>query len=199
MERKAMMKMIGIFTGKQRDYNIQVLTLLYDNEPMSDWKLTAKVRSDKERRSLHPTINKRLRELEKKGYVRRKDKKWYLLLKGILAVLLIQKKPKAWNPKWKEIFEKEIEAGEKESVPLLRKFGISEENIHPIMKGLGLTFDNFDSWVEFSKKVKALMEIGMINFDVAKVSTMFLQVLLETNTSEQLSNILKPDGRINSA
>ena len=69
MERKAIMNNIGIFSGKQKDYNVLLLTLLYDDGPLTAWELTAKVRRV-ERRSLHSTFNKRLRSLEKKGYVR---------------------------------------------------------------------------------------------------------------------------------
>lgn len=192
MERKAMMKMIGIFTGKQKDYNTQILNILYDNEPMSDWKMTAKVKSDKERRSLHPTINKRLRELEKKGYVRKKDSKWYLRNKGILAVLLVQKEPKEWNPKWKEISENEMKTGEEESAPLLEKFGIPKEAIQPAMKRIGLTLDKFETWEEFSEKVKSLMEIGMINLDVISFSSVFVLILQQTKTPQQLLEIWKP-------
>ena len=94
------------------------MTLLYDNEPLSAWELTAKIRKVG-RQSLHATLNKRLRNLEKKGYVRRKERKWYLRFKGIIAVLLIQPEPKMWNPKWTELFKESVQ-------------GVSE-NIHPIL------------------------------------------------------------------
>jgi hypothetical protein len=108
MERKAIMKTIGIFTGKQKDYNVRALTLLYDNEPMTAWQLTAKM-TKVGKQSLHSTLNKRLRNLEKKGYLRRNDRKWFLSFKGIIAVLLIQPKPKMWNPIWTELFKKKSE------------------------------------------------------------------------------------------
>ena len=98
------MKTIGIFRGKQKDWNVRVLTLLYDNGPLTAWELTGKIRKIG-RQSLHATLNKRLRALEAKFYVRREDKKWILRLKGFIAVLLIQKEPRMWNPIWKEIFD----------------------------------------------------------------------------------------------
>jgi DNA-binding HxlR family transcriptional regulator len=67
MGRKAIMKILGILSGKQKEYNIKVLTLLYDNGPLSAWELTSKI-TDTGKVSLHATLNKRLRDLEKKGF-----------------------------------------------------------------------------------------------------------------------------------
>jgi hypothetical protein len=182
------MNTIGIFTGKQKEYNAQVLTLLYDNEPLSAWKLTAKIRNVG-RQSLHATLNKRLRILESKGYVRRKDRKWHLRFKGIIAVLLIQPKPKKWNSKWTEIFENNANAIEEYSTPFLN---VEKATLHNAIKSLGLCLDDFDTWVNLSKKAKTLMENGVINFDVVKEGTLLLLVFMEAMTVEQLSALFKP-------
>src|ERR1035437_1526682 len=98
------MKTLSILSGKQRVYNVRVLTLLYDSGPLSAWEITSKI-TKVGKVSLHATLNKRLRILEKKGYVHRIDRKWHLGFKGIIATLLILPNPKIWNPKWKEIFD----------------------------------------------------------------------------------------------
>jgi hypothetical protein len=188
MERKAISKTLGILSGRQKEYNTKVLTLLYDNEPLSAWELTAKIRKVG-RQSLHATLNKRLRALEKKGYVRRENRKWCLRFKGIIAVLLIQKTPKMWNLKWKEIFDNKAKTIEQHSAPLLEKFGLEKEDIHQAMKYLGLCLDDFDTWVGLSKKVKTLMENGVVNFDIIKEETLLGIIIMETMTAEQLSEI----------
>ena len=185
MERKAIKSKIGIFTGKQRDYNILLLTLLYNNGPLTAWELTAKVRKVG-RQSLHSTFNKRLRNLEKKGYLRRKARKWLLTFKGIIAVLLIQPEPKMWNSKWTELFKISAKNVEDYATPIL---GMDKTNVQNALKSLGLYLDDFDAWVGLSKKVKSLMEDGVINLDVIKEKTLLSIIIMETMTLEQLSDI----------
>ena len=192
------MRTLRIFEGKQRDYNIQALTLLYDNGPLSVWELTKKIPSARGRRqSLHATLNKRLRELEKKGYVRREDRKWYLRFKGIIALLLIMEKPRIWNPQWKEIFEHKAEIIESTSVPLLKRYGLTKENIHSARKRIGLNLDNLENWVELTKKAKSLMENGLLDFDVIKEETLFGLIVMETMSTEELSDIWNTDSETN--
>src|SRR5512139_3921040 len=105
------MKTIEIFTGKRATYDTALLTLLYDNEPLTAWELTSKM-TDTNKTSLHATLSKRLRSLEKEEYLRKKGKKWHLRIKGILAVLLLQKEPKIWNPNWTEIWKNETNSVE---------------------------------------------------------------------------------------
>lgn len=143
--------------------------------------------------SLHPTLNKRLRDLEKKGYIHRVEKKWHLNLKGVLAVLLIQKTPKIWSPKWKEIFDLKAKKVEEQSSPFLEKYGIKKENIGPALKRIGLCLDDFESWVGLSKTVKNMMEQGIINFDLIKESTLLGLIILETKSAEEISKIWDQD------
>jgi hypothetical protein len=190
MERKAIMKTLKVFSGKQKDYNLKALTLLYDNGPLTAWKLTAKIPCARGgRQSLHATLNKRLRQLEKKGYVRRENKKWYIGFKGIIAVLLIQKTPKKWNPEWKEVFDKRARIIEKESAPFLTKYGIPKVDIHSGLEHIGLTLDDFDAWVGLSKTAKSLIENGMMDFDVIKESTLMGLLIMESMTPLELSEI----------
>jgi predicted transcriptional regulator len=178
---------IGIFTGKQRVHNIQVLTILYDNEPLTAWELTAKL-TKTGKQSLHATLNKRLRSLEKKEYVRRRGKKWHLRYKGILAVLLIQRKPKMWNPKWTTVFEENAQVVAEQSAPLLR---VNKATTANGIKSLGLCLDDFDTWINLSKKAKEMMENGIINFDIIKDTSLLMLITKETMTIEQLSNLFK--------
>jgi hypothetical protein len=98
---------------------------LYDFGPLTAWELTAKIRKVG-RQSLHATLNKRLRNLEKKGYVRREERKWYLRFKGFLAVMVIQPKPKMWSPKWKEIYENKARTIGQYAEPYLKKYGLKK-------------------------------------------------------------------------
>jgi len=197
MERKAIMKTIGIFKGKQKDYNKATLTLLYDNGPLTAWELTSKM-TNVGKQSLHATLNKRLRDLEKKEYLQKYDKKWHLQFKGILAVLLIQPEPKMWNEKWKEVFDKKAKLIEQYSTPILKKFGMEKEDFHNAIRSLGLCLDNFNDWINFSKNVKQLMENGVINFDVIKEETLLGVIIMESMTLEELTGIWDADPETNS-
>lgn len=194
MERKAIMKTLRIFTGKQKDYNEAVLKLLFDNGPLSAWELTAKIPSARgARQSLHATLNKRLRALAKNYYIRRENTKWILRLKGFIAVLLIPRKPKMWNPVWKEIYESKAKIIEQNVSPLLKKYGLTEENFHAMRRRIGLSLDDFNAWVELSKKAKSLMENGLLDFDIIKEETLFGLLIMETMTTEQLADIWEPE------
>jgi hypothetical protein len=192
LERKAIMKKLTVFSGKEKVYSEKLLTLLYDNEPLTAWELAAKIRRTG-RQSLHATLSKRLRELEKKDYVKRTQTKWFLTLKGILAVLLIQKKPKPWNPKWTETYAEVVDGVEDAILPSMERYGLEKKHIHEAAKKLNLTLDDFDAWVELSNKAKEFMENGVINLDVIKQETLFGVLMLETKTMQQLSNIWEPE------
>jgi hypothetical protein len=179
------MKPVSVFNGKQKEHSEEVLTLLYDYGPMSAWEMAARLTRVGGRISLHATLNKRLRALEEKGYVQRENKKWYLLFKGIIAVLLFQKKPKVWNPIWKEIFDNKAKIIEQHLAPM---FGTQENNIHKTMKTLGLSLDDFDALVSLSKRIKTFMENG-IDFDTVKIETLLSLVALEyTDLNSLLEN-----------
>ena len=133
MERMAIMNTLGILSGKQKEYNIQILTTLYDNGPFTAWELTNKL-TDTNKHSLHATLNKRLHNLEKKGYVQKDGKYWVLRYKGIIANLIMQPTPRMWNPKWKERFNRNAKAVEREAIPIL---GFTSERIQEISKTNG--------------------------------------------------------------
>jgi hypothetical protein len=196
MGRKAIMKTIGIFTGKQKDYNIHVLTLLYDNGPLTAWEITSKM-TRVGKQSLHATLTKRLRDLERKEYLQKYGKMWHLRFKGILAVLLIQSKPKIWHEKWKQIFEKKAEIIEKYSEPFLKKFGKDKEELHSAFRHMGFCLDDFNEWINLSNKTKQLMEKGVINFDVIKEETLLGIIIMESMTIEELTNVWNSDPKTN--
>jgi hypothetical protein len=166
---------INVFTGKEKEHSENVLQLLYDNGPLSAWELAEKLSYVGSRISVHATLNKRLRALEKKGYVQREDKKWYLLFKGIIAVLLIQNKPKIWSPLWKEIFDSKINVIQAHLAPM---FGSDGETIKGAMKKLGLSLESFDALVALSEKIRVFMENG-VNYDTIKIETLLTMVNLE--------------------
>ena len=83
---------IGIFKGKQAKNNKYLLETLYTTGPLTAWELTKTVRENN-RMSLHAIFNKRLRQLEKKGYVQKAGRKWALQFKGIIAAQLVYQNP----------------------------------------------------------------------------------------------------------
>jgi hypothetical protein len=188
MERITIMNTLGILSGKQKEYNIQILTTLYDNGPFTAWELTNKL-TDTNKHSLHATLNKRLHKLERKGYIQKDGKTWVLRYKGIIANLLIQPTPRIWNAKWKERFNRNAKAIEKEAIPIL---GFDSERIQEYLKMMGVCLDDFQTWIDFTHIIKKLMENGVINFDEIKESTLMGLVILEAKSLEEISSILHP-------
>ncbi|MCW4017669.1 MAG: hypothetical protein NWF00_03135 [Candidatus Bathyarchaeota archaeon] len=185
-----MKQTIGIFSGKQKDYNIRTLTLLWDFGPQSAWELANKmsqVRGNKI--SLHATLNKRLRILEKKGYLRRIDKKWFFTFKGLLAVLLVLPEPRTWNVKWIELFEAKKEIMEDLSAPIFAKYGFERKDVRNMLIRIGLLMNDFEAWVDLSNRVKSLMERGIINFDLIRESTLLNVLIWEGMTAEEMANL----------
>jgi hypothetical protein len=66
-------------------------------------------------------------------------------------------------------------------------------------KKIGLDLEDFDAWVVLSQKAKSLMEKGLMDFDVIKEETLFGLIIMETMTTEQLSNIWNPEKKPNQA
>ena len=187
------MNTIGIFTGKQKKYNERLLTLLYDNGPLTAWELTGKIRKTG-RQSLHATLNKRLRDLEKKGYVTRSEQKWFLGFKGFLVVILIQPKPKIWNQIWTDLLQKSVKTIEEQSDQLL---GVEKSQVQTAFKGfksLGIFLNDFEGWINLSEKVKELMKNGVINFDIIKDETLLAIILIETTSLKERVEAFKQFG-----
>lgn len=115
---KSYMKLIGILQGKQAKHNIQILTILFDNGPLTAWEITGKIQKVG-KQSLHATLNKRLRSLEKKKYLRKEGRKWFLQLKGFIVGLLIQKTPKPLSEKWIDVLDEVADFAREHSGPFL--------------------------------------------------------------------------------
>lgn len=101
-----MSKTIGIFQGKQAKHNKDIIKYLYEYGPFTAWGLTGKLQSpfskDESYRTkpgLHATLNKRLRDLEKKGYVLKSGKLWAPNFKGYIAYLILEPEPKTPSEK----------------------------------------------------------------------------------------------------
>lgn len=193
---KSYMKLIGIFQGKQAKHNTQILSILYDNGPLTAWEITGKIQNVG-KVSLHATLNKRLRSLEKKEYLDKAGKKWCLQFKGIIAAILIQKTPKPLSNKWAEtldFFSKFI----KEHFSALSDVTISAGGVnYRPFEGIDKTVQTlttFDDWIELSKFVKGLIKTGVINFDVISNETLFTVIMSEASrvaTDEQFQDFMK--------
>lgn len=174
---------IGILQGKQAKNNKLLLKTLYDNGPLSAWEMTRKIgRIDfSNRHSQHATYNKRLRILEKKGYVQKAGRKWLLHFKGFIAVLLIQSQPKPWNEEWNKIFENYTKPLREIS---LRKYGITENgkeivNLNKLVIQVTNNLRKFEDVVALSKKIKSLMDEGFVNLDVIKNKSLLSLIVTE--------------------
>jgi hypothetical protein len=96
-----------------------------------------------------------------------------------------------WSSKWAELFNKAAKTIEENSIPLL---GVEKEAVQgtlKMIKSVGLYLDDFNAWVNLSKKVNELMEMGVINIDVIKEETLLGIIIMETLQTEQLSDIGK--------
>jgi hypothetical protein len=182
-----MKRKIEVFAGKQKENNTKVLTLLYDNEPLSAWQLAGMMASKGSVICLHAILNKRLRILEERDYVRRKDKKWHLRTKGIIAVLLILKEPRKWNPKWNEIFAKNAETLEEQSAKELK---VSKIKIQNVLNEVGLQIGDFGTYVNLARKTKELMEKGTINFDRIEEQLLLINIIIRIDNLRQIVSIL---------
>ena len=185
-------KLIGIFQGKQAKHNIQILSILYDNGPLTAWEITGKIQNVG-KVSLHATLNKRLRSLEKKGYLDKAGKKWCLRFKGIIAAVLIQKTPKPLSNRWTELVEFFAKYFE-EHFSALSNVTIQANGVifHPLeaIKKTGQTLRTFDDWVALSNYVKGLIQTGVINLDVISNETLFAVILSEFS-HEQAEALMK--------
>jgi len=190
------MKLIGIFRGKQAKYNTAILHILYDNGPLTAWEITGKIQK-RGRVSLHATLNKRLRDLEKKEYLNKAGKKWCLRFKGIIASILAQKTPKPLSNKWADVadfFSKYSKEHFSElSDMTVQAFGVTFQPFKGIDKTVQ-TIRTFDNWVALSEFVKGLIQTGVVNFDVISNETLFTVILLEASrgaSDEQLQDFMK--------
>jgi hypothetical protein len=193
---KSYTKLIGIFQGKQAKHNIQILNILYDNGPLTAWEITGKIRSTG-KISLHATLNKRLRSLEKKGYLNKAGKKWCLRFKGIIAAILAQKTPKPLSNKWADVadfFSKYSKEHFSElSDMTVQGFGVTFQPFKGIDKTVQ-TIRTFDNWVALSEFVKGLIQTGVVNFDVISNETLYTVILMEASrgaSKEQLQDFMK--------
>jgi hypothetical protein len=189
---KSYMKLIGIFQGKQATYNTTILTFLYDNGPLTAWEITGKMTTTG-KQSLHATLNKRLRRLEKKGYLDKAGKKWCLKFKGIIAAILVQKNPKPMSNKWTELidfFAKYLE----HHFSALSNATIQTNGVvfYPLeaIKKTAQTLATFDDWVALSNQVKGLIQTGVVNLDVISSETLFAVILSEAS-HEQIEALMK--------
>jgi hypothetical protein len=92
---------------------------------------------------------------------------------------------------WTELFKKSAKTVEEHSIPLLGVDRATFQNAIKGIKSLDLYLEDYDAWVNISKKVKILMEKGVINFDVIKDETLLLLLIMETANLEQLSVLFK--------
>jgi len=194
-----MKESIGIFQGKQKKYNTQILNTLYNNGPLTSWEITKKITdigkiTKTRKRSLHPTLYKRLRVLEKKGYLSKEGMKWCLRFKGIIAGLLIQENPKPLSNKWIELVNEYVKFIERHCETFNRatihingdviKFAEIIDQSLKIPKTL-------EDWIALSNHCKELMQKGVIDFDVISEQTLFSILISEALYPKPLMNNLK--------
>ncbi len=193
---KSYMELIGIFRGKQKTHNIQILSILYDNGPLTAWEITGKIQNIG-KISLHATLNKRLRSLQKKEYLTKAGKKWCLHFKGIIAAILIQKKPKPLSSKWTEVidfYSKYLKKHFNElSDTTIHVYGITYRPFEGLEKTVQ-TLSTFDDWIALSNFVRGLINTGVVNLDVISNDMLFNVIISEISrvaTDEQIADFMK--------
>lgn len=169
---------IGIFQGKEAKNNQFILEALYKNGPLTAWELTKKARS-KNLYSLHAIFNKRLRDLDKKGYIRKIEKKWILHFKGILAVIISQRKIEPWSEAYNQILENYL--NNTKDIP---KYTVTENgkaiiDLTEYIRNVLNSLRNFENLSLLADKVKELMDKGIINFDLIDNDTLFRFLISE--------------------
>jgi len=189
---KSYKDLIGIFKGKQAAYNKQILNLLFDNGPMTAWQMTGRMTSQG-KVSLHATLTKRLRSLEKKKYLRKEGKWWFLQFKGFIVTLIIQKKPKPWSKKWTKLLDELSEFIRKHSRAFFgSKVQIDDITINPtdIVDRSRKAVKRTKDWIFLSHYVKNLMQTGVVNIDLISNQTL-LAVILSEFSNEELEKLMK--------
>jgi hypothetical protein len=187
---------LGIFQGKQEKYNKLILDILYSKGPLTAWEITGEIKNVG-KVSLHATLNKRLRNLQKKGYLIKDGKKWIFQFKGIIASLLIQENPRPWSDKWNKLFDEQIRVIKKLSGPFHgATIQINGTVIHPhkIIDQSRKSIKPLNEWIALSNNIKELLEKGIINFDVISNRTLFS--LLISQASEEELKIFKKNWKI---
>ncbi|MEM2456802.1 MAG: hypothetical protein QW636_05825 [Candidatus Bathyarchaeia archaeon] len=167
---------------------------MYDEGPLSAWELAKKARENQNLHSLHAIFNKRLRILEKKGYVKRVEGKWLLQFKGMIAVLIIQENPKPFNEIWVQLVENLLGIDEKD-LAFLR----SRRRIEKYLKFIRAKLEDlkkYENWVLLSDYVKKMMEKGFFNLDVIENEILAMliigKILHEQEYAEKdLENLIK--------
>lgn len=187
-----MINEIGIFKGKQNKYNKLALQTLYDNGPLTAWKITKELcnptsKDDKlkTKYSLHATLNKRLRDLKDKGYLQKSGKQWILDFKGFIANLVLQDKPKVWNEKWNKVLRdsaslKKLQTKKADSM-LRNYYGINLLNKRNSLTEAVDDMQDFQQFVHLAKTAKNLLKNGVINLDIIKNRTLASLLIQEQN------------------
>jgi hypothetical protein len=119
--------------------------------------------------------------LEKKDYVEKAtNSKWVLKFKGIIACLIIQEEPKAWNEKWSMMFERFVQ-------PIIdspKSYSITEDGkeiceLKGYLEKLLVNLKNFEGWAVLANTLNKFIEKGfMKNLDI--ISTEDLAMLIVT-------------------
>ena len=189
---KSYRELIGIFRGKQATYNTQVLCLLFDNGPLTAWQMTGRITTHG-KVSLHATLNKRLRSLEKKEYLRKEGKWWSLKFKGFIASLIVQKEPRPWSTKWTKLLDDYSEFIKKHSNAFFgAKIQVNDITVYPkeMLDRSSKAVKISEDWILLSNYVKDLMQAGVINLDVISNRTL-LAVILSQASIEEYEKFMK--------
>ena len=113
--------------------------------------------------------------------------------KGIIAAVLIQKKPKPLSNKWADLVDFFAKYSEEHfsafSNITIQANGAIFRPFEAIKK-TGPTLRTFDDWVALSNYVKELMQTGVINIDVISNETL-IAVILSEFTHEQAEAFMK--------
>ncbi len=92
-------------------------------------------------------------------------------------------------------FEAKAKKIEEQAAPLLARYNFGKEDIHNLLDRIGFLLNNFETWLDFSKRVNALMERGIINLDLIRESTLFSVLIMEGMSAEEIADLTSPESQ----
>jgi hypothetical protein len=174
--KKAAKSNIGIFEGKEAEYNKQILKTLFTNGALTAWEIAKKICNHKypniyeheaRSRRVYSVIQRktgRIQDLKGKGYIDTENNKWVIAPKGAMAILILEPAlinkihPDYLSPNqhFEPIKAKEVKLG---PIKIETKF------LNTIMKTVNIDSEKPQTALLFAKKTKELIDDGVINLD----------------------------------
>jgi hypothetical protein len=197
MEGIAVMK-IGIFDGKKAVYNRLILKLLVENGPLKPWKIasfisksfikdskTSKGYMERTQDVYSNLIRKksgRLKELERKGYIKRLRQGFFgPTLKGVIAILVSERN----LPKISEFYSnilRNIKFPSKVKIPFF-DVEVNGKKFERAFKEFADSLSFQEGWQTLKEMVKSFLESGL-DLDIISNENLLHLILFKLEINE---------------